>query len=280
MRSLKRVLKLAAAAGVLFVIYGQACSKVKFATNTNNKGDGPVTPFSNPPVCETGNDPVDPDSGLQGDIYYLDQSQPRYQNVDDYISFGHRLDNPLFLSQLNVPTRMFDTGFQIDGGDLVRDEQNNVLIEYFALDLYSQLRLTPQDAPGNYQLGLISDDASKLDAKISGDVYTTVVDNDGQHPPRLGCGSVISMNANTRLPIRVKYDQGPRYHIALMMLWRKIDGSSPPEEPLCGLNGNETWFDPTNQQPTSNFNELLTRGWSVVKPNNFKLPGNHLNPCL
>ncbi|MDZ4660727.1 MAG: hypothetical protein SGJ18_03825 [Pseudomonadota bacterium] len=277
-RSPQSILRLALCIGTVCLTTG--CAGVKFSTSAN-KVNGPVTPFSNPPICDIGTDPIDPDSGLQSDIYYLDQSQPRYKSVDEFISFGHRSNNPLFLSQLNVPTRMFDVGFLIDGGDFVRDEQNKVLIEYFALDIYSELRLTNQNVPGNYQVALLSDDGSILDAKISSDAYSTIVNNDGNHPTRLGCGATtLQMNADTRLPIRLKYFQGPRYHIALMMLWRKVNGTVPPSEPLCGVTGNETWFDPQNQQPTANFNSLLSRGWQVVKPNNFKLPNNHNNPCI
>jgi hypothetical protein len=79
--------------------------------------------------------------------------------------------------------------------------------EWFAIDYHGRFYVAN---PGKYSFSLISDDGSKLyiDGKL-------VIDDDGDHPPRMQDGSVRLEGGIHR--IRVSYFQGPRTGIALML---------------------------------------------------------------
>ena len=73
--------------------------------------------------------------GLIAELFYLEAGQPRYNSVTSYIENGKASDQKLFFSGLNIPTRIFDTGFPKQTGGMIQDDTGNDLVEYFCHSL-------------------------------------------------------------------------------------------------------------------------------------------------
>ena len=254
---------------------------------TANPEVGPLPTFDanmyplNKLVC----DPFDPGSpgpndGMIATLHYRTSGQPAWTRVSDYIDFGQKSQKYLFFSKLNVPTRLFSLGFPTETGESIKNDLQETLNEYFALSVSSILKLAPTDGEGDYELALLSDDGAVFQIRQQDGSYRTVVDNDGNHPTRLGCGERITMNADSELVVRINYYQGPRYHISVIPLWRKVTADTQAE-PRCGQRGNELFFDyNNNSQPQPAYLELLARGWNPISEANWNMPSYALfNPC-
>lgn len=221
--------------------------------------------------------------GLKGEIFHLPTSLPRYENVESYLQNGTKLEATLFFDQVNVPTRPFDRGFSTTEGVVLKTPAGDTLYEWFAIRFESVLKLTGQDRPGRIQLGLLSDDGSVLKGKVDGQ-WQTLVDNNGQHATRFAIGSSpVEMSAATELPIELQYYQGPRMHIATMILWREWpEGNNAWRDPYNGASGNDLFFDSNQSPPAAQpyYQALLARGWKVIPAANFFLPSEApQNPC-
>jgi hypothetical protein len=190
------------------------------------------------------------------------------------------LPNTLFFSGLNIPTRPFDSGFPLFNGNLLTNANGDTLIEDFRLDFDGFLELTPEDPEGDYEIAFLADDGIRFQAGLE---MMTVDEYASVTPTRMVCPQhTVNMMRDFVQPMHLAYFQGPRYHIALTMLWRKKDANTP-DEPLCGASGNDLFFDSTQtpSAPQPAYNDLLSRGWNVVKPENFRLPDDELfNPCM
>jgi hypothetical protein len=240
--------------------------------------------------------------GVRGMLYYLEPSQPRYTSVDDYFTYGtfaqaiSRVTNEpteisLYFNQIYIPTRPFDRGFTTEAGQTLMTPQGDTLYEYFAVRHEGRLQLGSK-TPGLYQMAILSDDGAKLHMDFGGG-YQNVVNNDGQHPTRMGCAVMpVQLGADDKIPFVLDYNQGPRFHISLILMWRPWpDSPSSPGTPatlaeaqdaFCGVQGNSFYFDSTQNPPTpsANYNALLSRGWEVVENENYLLPEeNEVNPC-
>ncbi len=274
------ILTIAALAAVLTT----GCGRARF-TFENDSSFGQLNP---PTVCAPF-DPANPgngQTGLTGSIRYLDDNQSRVTRVDDLISSGHDAGVRLVLNRLDVPTVAFTHGFvDSETGTPLKRSTGEVLNEWFSIDLRSQLSLTNADEEGFYQLALLSDDGAVLEIdESSGIAPTKLIDNDGTHPTRMGCGvKAIYMKRGQPRAIRLKYFQGPRHHIALMLVWRKVSGSSSKTDATCCASGNDYFWNSavTPSVPTDNFAGLVERGWKTPAAQNYLLPANELpNPCL
>lgn len=230
-------------------------------------------------------------NGLKADLFYIPSGGTQYKSVSGYLENGTQLDASLYFNQINVPTRPFDRAFKTTGGRTLMNDVGQPVYEWFGLEMKGELRLSNNDRPGLYQFALLSDDGSILELKqdpLTGE-YATIVNNDGTHPTRMGCATkAVRMDYNSRIPFRVKYYQGPRYHIALMLLWREIPDTADPAEyqaslldSACGVSGNSAFFDSTQDPPvpTSRYLGMLDRGWKVLGPGNFLVPDDGVNPC-
>lgn len=275
---------------VLAAVFLQGCftnNQGQSTLTTNNPEQGALSTFDtnlyplNKVVC----DPFDPgtpgpNDGMIATLYYRGTGQERWYTVNEYIEKGKKSQQHLFFSKLDVPTRLFSMGFPSETGESIKNDEQNVLNEYFALSVSSILKLAPADAEGEYELALLSDDGAVMQIRDENGVYQNVVNNDGDHPSRLGCGQRVQMTHDTELVVRLNYYQGPRYHISLIPMWRKVD-SSTSAEPRCGHTGNNLFFDyNNNSQPQPAYNELLARGWKPISADNWNMPGFALfNPC-
>jgi hypothetical protein len=218
---------------------------------------------------------------LKGKIFYqvkdwltnVPINEKGYKNVGDYISKGEQAPAVLYMSKLMVPTRTFTAGFPVSDKDVVRKKDGEKLFEWFALQLDGVLKLAPTDGAGMYQIAIISDDGALVKYKDSSSVanYSTLINSDGFHGTKLACGAqVLTMNANSRLPIRVEYFQGPRERIALVLLYRKV--TSNTLDALCG-NSDVNFFGGTDTYPTgfagTKYGQMLSRGWKPLSADNF-----------
>jgi hypothetical protein len=224
----------------------------------------------------------EPTQGLHANLWYVQSGHPIYHDVEGMINHGYASNNHLFFSELFIPTRLFTEGFPLQSGGSIKDDSNQELIEYFALRFEGLLHLGPNEEEGDYQLGILSDDGTvwSLSQTETGTDYSIILNNDGDHPTQMGCGPIVHMAHSTRLHMKLDYYQGPRYHIALVPMWRKVN-SCAPTEPLCGQNGNSLYFDyNNNSRPQPAFNQLLSRGWYPLGVANYSVTADTgYNPC-
>lgn len=102
----------------------------------------------------------------------------------------------------------------------------------------------------------------------------------------MGCAvKSIYMDHATKKNIVLSYFQGPRYHIALSVLWRPLPDDQNPMDPVndveCGHSGNSRYFDSTQvpSEPTTVYYEMLERGWKPLSNENYYFPEQATNPC-
>lgn len=237
-------------------------------------------------VCNPMGGGSDPSSsqGLTAQLWWLNPGQKAAANTSDLIARGTQSSQSLFFSQMDVPTRLFNTGFTSDSGTALKDDNGNTLIENFAIRFTSVLQLAPSQDEGAYEFAVLSDDGTVMRLRDENGVYQPIVDSDGDHPTRMGCSTaVINMTHETQKLMQLDYYQGPRYEIALVVMMKKITPDANgkfPADSLCGATGNNTWFNPSTQKPTANYNALLSRGWQVLTKDNFQIPAQaSFNPC-
>jgi len=234
------------------------------------------------PMGGSSNPSSNPQQGIKAQLWYLSASQPRQHDVESMITQGQPSSESLFFSELNVPTRLFTEGFPLQAGGTIQDDAGNELIEYFALRFESLIQLGENDPEGDYQFGMLSDDGTiwSIASTEEGQDYQILLNNDGDHPTQMGCGPIVHMTHTTRLVSRIDYYQGPRYHIALVPLWRLVDSSTVPET-QCGQNGNSMYFDYNNNSaPEPAYNQMLARGWKPLTADNYSVQTSaDYNPC-
>jgi hypothetical protein len=234
------------------------------------------------PVCNPlgGGTSLGGEHGLKADLYYLDPSLPHYNHVADYLANGTKTNATLFFDQVNIPTRPFDAGFVTTAGSVITTPQGNTLYEWFAIDFTTIVKLAGSNTAGNKQFALLTDDGAILEQKVN-DHWETVVDNDGTHASRFAVARApILFDASSAVNFRLRYFQGPRYHIAAILMWRDWNGGA--DDPADGTSGNSLFFDSTHTPSVAQpaYNALLARGWKPVAPENFFLTDSTpVNPC-
>ncbi|PIS10171.1 MAG: hypothetical protein COT73_10815 [Bdellovibrio sp. CG10_big_fil_rev_8_21_14_0_10_47_8] len=236
----------------------------------------------NKTVCDpfSGNTPPTPEQGIKASLFYSGIGVPRYYSAQNYIDQATPSVQSLFFTDMNVPTRMFSEGFSTQTSSVVQDDLGNKLIEFFGLKFETVLKLPDSLPEGDYELGILSDDGAVARVKM-GEVWIDVINNDGDHPTRMGCSTQsIHFTRETRLPLELVYYQGPRYHIANVLMWRQA--SVAGQDPLCGHLGNSYFFDPNqNSKPLQPYKDLLARGWQPIGEDSFQIPSEEsYNPCV
>lgn len=235
-------------------------------------------------VCDPfdGGGTTNPKKGIKSSLYYKSASQNRFYSAMDYILNTTKSSQSLFFSDMNVPTRMFTEGFATQSSAIVADDGGNRLIEFFALDMKTTLALGPNDEEGLYELAALADDGLMVQGIVNGQ-KVDLIQNDGDHPTRMGCSSVVlDMKRATSIPLQVQYYQGPRYHISNVLMWRKVPGSAAGQDVSCGATGNNLFFNPNDgSKPMKAYLDLQARGWKPLTSDNFLLPGEAVyNPCV
>ncbi len=220
---------------------------------------------------------VDPQLNLTSSIKNAFGSAEYFSDSAQFI----KVKDPLFLSQINVPSRRFDQGFLLLDGTFLADSAGNKLIEWFALKMKSVLKLSATDEAGLYELATISDDGSRLFLGAA-DQEKEVINNDGAHSTKMKCASeALAMTKDSKIPMTYFYNQGPRTEIANVLIWRKKVGESAEVTPhrLCGISDNSKYWNPQDSAAGEHWNALVQDGWKVVDSSNFELPDSQVNPC-
>jgi hypothetical protein len=247
---------------------------LNFPADSNTVCD-PLTPSTAPSY----------DNGLLGKlILKTPQMSAAPSSVLEFFNLGLRMDQKLFFADVNVPTQQFTKGFTTRTGDVLVDGAGVKLIENFAIEYTSSLKLSAADAPGYYEVVLLSDDGSRLFVQEN-NVWNELINNDGVHSTRMGCPfRTIYMDRTTEVPIKILYYQGPRYNIANVMMWKPYSKaqvwSNPAKHSLCGQQGNTLFFNETYPtKDTLAMKALKLSGYRKVVSANFKMPASTPNPC-
>ncbi|MEK2646551.1 PA14 domain-containing protein [Bdellovibrio sp. BCCA] len=247
--------------------------------------DFPADPANT--VCDplSNNSSSSPEMGLLGKlILRTPEMGAKVNSVLDYYNKGQKLDQNLYFADVNVPTRPFTEGFSAQNGDVLTDSQGNKLIENFAIEYTSVLKLTDADKEGDYEIATLSDDGSRVFIK-EGDKWNELINNDGNHSTRMGCPyRTINLKKDSEVPLKILYYQGPRYHIANVLIWKLHKKAHSWKEPshhsLCGISTNNFFFNSSNGKRMPAMTILEKSGWNVVAPGNFKMPERQQNPCV
>lgn len=227
-----------------------------------------------------------PSNGLVANIFLpSSNTPPNISNVVDFIGKGTKLDGNAFFSNINVPTRSFSTGFTSMTGSKLLDSNGNVLTQNFALEFNSALKLGNTDKEGVYEFALLSDDGARLFAKEQGSNWKELVNNDGRHPTRMACSyNSLTLSKAAEKPIKLMYFQGSGPYLANVLLWRYVKGgknlSDITARSMCGLSGDNVFYNKTTSAPTAAFKLLEASGWRVIPSSNLSMPEGVTNPCV
>lgn len=232
-------------------------------------------------VCDPMGGPIGTNlkNGIEARLNYRGATQPRWYSAGEYLNKGVKSDKRLYFTDLFVPTRMFSEGFATQTSSVVTDDVGEKLIEYFGLKFKTELRLTPEQSAGDYDIAVLADDGVTVSV-VNANGNTKIIDGDGDHPTKMSCGtSPLKMAQGPGKNLEIEYYQGPRYHIALVMMWRPAQTG---KDSLCNQEGNELFFNPENKsRPTQKYKDLLARGWKPIPAENFFLPDQvEINPCV
>ncbi len=235
----------------------------------------------------------------------LNMSQSQYDSLKtasvlNYFNpiYSQVLSQNVFFSELNVTPRRWTDGFAGASGTPM-SFNGQVMNEWFGLEFDTNVQLDTIDEEGYYQIATLSDDGSLFSVNTtgSGNAYTVLVSNDNTHSPKLACAQkVIHLSQGQKVPTRIHYFQGPREHIALVVLFRKVtpNGDLAPTDKECGKVGTNYFFtNPVNGPSTAlaPYIDLTTArttpasaaspngGWKVLSSNNYSLSNNEANPC-
>ena len=184
-------------------------------------------------------------------------------------SFSYQLGNQsIFMNEVNVPLTDFSKGFSTQNGESLKVE-GIVLDEFFNVNLDTLMMIEEDAMAGEYEIAIASDDGSKLSytLKTDSEDYTTYLESNKTHAIKFICTSgsqYLKFEKNKPIKARINYFQGPRYHIALQMYWRKKPADTSRSE-YC------------DRSPSSS--GLQSEGWSVIPQEVFNLPSEIVNTC-
>ncbi|MBX3019524.1 MAG: hypothetical protein KF767_16675 [Bdellovibrionaceae bacterium] len=226
-------------------------------------------------ICDPFGSTTNTKAGIAAKLAYYDgpDAYGHIKNVEDVWTKGTKVEDTVILfGQISVPTRSFDQGFEIGGGKKLTNSRGEDLIEWFSLEYNAEIKLDDGDSTGLYQFATLSDDGSIL-MLDSGSGFQKVVDNDGHTPTRMKCGGTVQMSRASRIPMKLKYFQGPRTEIAVTLLWRKVGSGND-----YGCDVASNWFNGSGQG-TNQYNQMMAQGWKVMGVNNFQMTEVIPNVC-
>ncbi len=117
-----------------------------------------------------------------------------------------------------------------------------------------------------------------------GEAWSELINNDGIHATRMGCPyRTIEMKKDSEVPLKILYYQGPRYHLANVLMWKwhkkAKDWKRPSHHSLCGVAGGNFYFNTGDDRKTLAMRYLEKTGWNVLAAKNYKMPDRKTNPC-
>lgn len=212
--------------------------------------------------------------GLKARLFYAsaaertktpEELRELYPNVTQMITKGLKSNAVLYLPSIDVRTREFRDGFSTTQGQLLKDDSGAVLDEWFGLEMETLIKLGSADQQGYYQLIAVSDDGSRV---YSG--TQLLINNDGLHSTKVGCmgaNQALLLNAETRIPLKIQYFQGPRTQIAMSLFWRKVSSPTADRSQYCDNQGEDNWGFGRPQH----YQKLMIDGFKPLLPENFIL---------
>ena len=190
---------------------------------------------------------------------------------------------PQFFNDFAVGTRDSSTGYPDYQGKLLADVDGVKLEDYFMLTTVDTSYVMGDSPSGDYQFAILSDDDAILEfGDESGSAFKRIVSVD-QGPPKLYCaGESVSLVKGKKYPIRVKYRQGQKSGIAMVMLWRKVSGSvaDPVNCPAAAKYDDGTYFYKDGKMTDTFRNNLNGAGWKVVGPEHYSFVKKPGDACL
>ncbi|NUN04264.1 MAG: hypothetical protein HUU57_00765 [Bdellovibrio sp.] len=247
--------------------------------------DFPIDPEQT--VCDplSGNASSSPEKGLLAKLILKSPAMPeKISSVMDFYNQGDKLSQNIYFADVNVPTRAFTEGFANQNGDVLVDKDGKKLIENFALEYSSVLKLKAGDPEGHYEIASLSDDGARIFIKENNQ-WNELINNDGVHATRMGCPyRTVSLDKNSEIPVKILYYQGPRYHISNVLLWKHHKKAQvwkkPSNHSFCGVSSNNFFFSSKHNKKTLAMRHLDAQGWKVVAADNYRMPAQQSNPCV
>jgi hypothetical protein len=100
----------------------------------------------------------------------------------------------------------------------------------------------------------------------------------------MGCSTrYLDLTPQNEIPLKIFYYQGPRYHIANVLMWRHVPDVTLNKASLeCNKQGTKYFFDAENgSKPLAAYDRVLKEGFKPISQNNFKIPDFvGYNPCV
>lgn len=231
-------------AATLLFAFAVGCNETGFTPAVATDAQSDALPDEAPPICDpfSNGGKKDPTKGIRGTLHYYEVGDPRISSIKNSLDFIPGVPgvvsspNPVYLNQLDVPTRAFSDGFVGGDGQLLRTANGDALIEWFSLRMASNLTAPTALDDGEYQFAMNSDDGALLKVDTDGDgVYEPLVDDDTIHSPHMKCATrTVTLKNGKLLPFTLDYFQGPRVLITLQVLWKRIPAGGMLES-TCDL---------------------------------------------
>lgn len=193
--------------------------------------------------------------GLIGHIY---EGQPQWNNIERYYIEGYRHPEEVYFSNFNVPRRSFNSGFG-RANQFLKNGKGEKLIEWFAIKVNGHIALPQNQESGFYHITSTSDDG--IQVIIDGN---KIIDNPNTHAVTIDCAkNLVYLEKGKEVPFELNYFQGPRYHIALQLLIKKVDNPANfKNSSLCGKR-------------SSTHTGLVKEGYKIITPPWFTLPNGY-----
>jgi len=223
--------------------------------------------------------------GLKANLYYASAAQlalgnatlgsTTFKTVGLLIANGVKSNTVVYMPFLDVQVRDFTEGFGTTAGTYLADDSGAKLDEWFALSMTSFMKLGPNDVPGYYQIIVASDDGSNFYTDVNNTgTYTKIINNDGTHSNTVGCtvkGGEVYMTANTRMPIKVEYYQGPRTEIAMSVFWRPVPAAGSTLSTHCGYSSSTftDWYGTGTPATGGMYSQLAAEGFVAPQSVNY-----------
>jgi hypothetical protein len=198
-------------------------------------------------------------------VHLYDGSDFQYKKLDSYFQDSLKVDTNIFFSTINTPNHSFSEGFKTSDGTVLTNSSGQKLFEWFGLLMQGRIILGPNDPEGEYEFATISDDGAELEID-SGNGMESIINYQNTTSAILNCSTVsFKMDHKSSFPFQIKYFQGPRFYIAIMLMWRL---KTPQTPSACG----------NASQATSASNAYK---WKTLLAENYLLPQQvPVNPCV
>ncbi len=195
---------------------------------------------------------------------------------------SEKLPIKVFMSTIDVPERKFDKGFKTSTQTILAHEGRD-LLEWFNVNLTSDIKLTAPEEEGMYEFMIISDDGSIFSIEeVDGEMKReNLLYSPKMHAPKAIChnpksgkykDALVSLKYGKRYRIKLNYFQGPRWRIALQLYWRKI----PFDKVESIKKGNKCNNGLSNNARVKYTSDM---GFEVIPEKYFNLPGTEVNQC-